>query len=586
MPAAIEVSALGPLVVCIGGRRTEMGKGKERLLLVLLALRVGKFVSVEEIVDVLWPDSAPATAREMVRIYVARIRKRLGEEAVATSAGGYALAAERDAVDALRFEQACATAAGMIQDRAPAEAVSTLERALALWRGAPLAGVDDVAFVRDERARLEELRLQALDDLFAAKLELGREREVVAELEALVREHPYRERLRGELMLALYRAGRQTEALDRYRNGRRLLVDELGIEPGPTLQTLERAILTHDPSLLIEAPAGAPPAARPAARPALRRRRFVLAGLGIAAAVTAVAVLLGLRGTSSDSTDIERASVGAIDARTGTVARNVRVGGLPAAIATESAHVWVGDAKRGRLRELDARTLKTLRTVSLPSFPYRLVTGFGFAWIATGYDGTVVRADAARGHTRTFRPEPSAAGRVQLATGFGSLWAASQDGVVARLDPRTLRPSAIVRHVAGPNALAAGLNAVWLAESPTQDIVRIDPRTNRVVRRIPIGGSADGLAVADSSVWALAPREGRVWRIDPKTNSVTAGIDVGSRSTSLAATRGSIWIGSAGGTLSRVDPSRNRIVKTIRVPGPVAALAADGDRVWVAVGSF
>jgi DNA-binding SARP family transcriptional activator/streptogramin lyase len=584
MPAGIEVSVLGPLVVSVGGRRAEIGKGKERSLLALLALNAGKFVSAEQIIDALWPEAAPATAREMVRIYVARIRKRLGEEAVATREGGYALVAESDAVDALRFERGCAAAARMLKERAPAEAVTTFEQALALWQGAPLADLEGVAFVRDERARLEELRLQALEDLFAAKLELGREREVAPELEALVREHPYRERLRADLMLALYRDGRQTEALERYRNGRRLLVDAFGIEPGPTLQTLERAILAHDPSLLGGAPAGPPPAARPAVRFGVRRSGFVLAGLGIAAGVAALGVLLALRFTGSRPIHIRRASVGAIDASTGRVTGDVRLGGLPVAIAFESAHVWVGDAKRSALRELDARRLKTLRTVSLPSFPYKLVTGFGSVWVAPGYDGTVVRVDA--GESRTFRPEPSTTGRVQLTAGFGSLWAASQDGVVARLEPRTLRTSAIVRHMAGPSALAAGANAVWLAESPTQDIVRIDPRTNRVVRRIPIGGVADGLAVGGGSVWALAPREDRVWRIDPKTNSVKAAIDVGSKSTSLAVTQGNVWISSAGGALSRIDPIRNQVVQTIRVPGPVTAIDADGDRVWFAVGSF
>jgi streptogramin lyase len=260
----------------------------------------------------------------------------------------------------------------------------------------------------------------------------------------------------------------------------------------------------------------------------------------------------------------------------------VRLGGAPGPIAADGRHVWAGDGTSRSLRELEAHPLRLVRTVSLPEFPYRLAAAAGRPFVANGFRGTIVRLGGRDG-LRVFRPEPHAMGRVQLASAAGSLWAASQDGVLVRLDPVSLRRTATIAGVGTPEALAAGDGALWVAEATRDALLRVDPRQGKVARSVPIGGVAEEVAVGGGSVWALTPLENRLWRIDARTSGVTASIDVGPHGTALAAADGAVWVGSADASLSRVDPRRNAVVETVAVGGPVAGLAAAGDRVWVAI---
>ena len=232
-----------------GERIVELEGAKARALLVLLLLHANEVVPSDRLIDDLWSGSPPSTAANALQVYVSRLRKLLGREAVVTRAPGYQLRVEPDRVDALRFARLVEEAREALADGRPDAALAGLEEALALWQGAPLAEFVYEAFAQAPINRLEELRLTALEEGFEARLALGRGADLVADLEALVAEHPLRERLRGQLMLALYRAGRQAEALELYQETRRLLVDELGIEPSPNLQRLETAILRQDPAL-------------------------------------------------------------------------------------------------------------------------------------------------------------------------------------------------------------------------------------------------------------------------------------------------------------------------------------------------
>lgn len=237
-----------------GERIVELEGAKARALLVLLLLHANEVVPSDRLIDDLWSGSPPSTAANALQVYVSRLRKLLGREAVVTRAPGYQLRVEPDRVDALRFARLVEEAREALADGTPEAALAGLEEALALWQGAPLAEFVYEAFAQGPINRLEELRLTALEEGFEARLALGRGADLVADLEALVAEHPLRERLRGQLMLALYRAGRQAEALELYQETRRLLVDELGIEPSPNLQRLETAILRQDPALEPEPP--------------------------------------------------------------------------------------------------------------------------------------------------------------------------------------------------------------------------------------------------------------------------------------------------------------------------------------------
>ena len=253
MGSRYQFRLLGPLEVLAGDVRLDLGGARQRAVLALLLLRPNAVVARERLVDELWGEAPPPTARETLKVYIGRLRKLFPAEGprprLVTRGGGYALELEPEQLDLHRFKRLVAAGSAAAADGDPEGSALFLREALGLWRGTPLADVGDAAFARTERDRLEELRLATLEQQVDADLGLGRERDLVPELEELVLEHPFRERFRAQLMLALYRCGRQVEALEHYRQAAKLFADELGIEPGFELKERERAILEHDPSL-------------------------------------------------------------------------------------------------------------------------------------------------------------------------------------------------------------------------------------------------------------------------------------------------------------------------------------------------
>jgi DNA-binding SARP family transcriptional activator len=241
----MEFRILGPLEVVADDRVLPLGRGRQRALLAILLLRANQVVPTERLIDDLWGGGPPSTAPKMVQMYVAELRRALGKDVLRTASPGYTLRVEDDELDLDRFERFV----GEARESDPTAAAALLRRALALWRGPPIGEFGYEAWAQTEIARLEELRLTALEDRFDADLAIGRAGDIVGELEAVARQHPFRDRLSAQLMLALYRAGRQAEALQHYRRTRTELHEELGLEPSQVLQRLERAILTQDPSL-------------------------------------------------------------------------------------------------------------------------------------------------------------------------------------------------------------------------------------------------------------------------------------------------------------------------------------------------
>jgi DNA-binding SARP family transcriptional activator/tetratricopeptide (TPR) repeat protein len=251
----VEYRLLGPLEVHSGDGLLELGGAKQRAVLAVLLLSANEVVPTERLIDDVWGERAPRTATAYVHNCVSRLRRALGRETLETRPPGYVLHADRDTIDARRFERLLREA----RETPAAERAAILQEALALWRGPALADFAFEEFARGEIDRLDELRLTAIEDRIAAELELGRHADVVGELEALANRYAERERLRGLEMLALYRSGRQVEALRVYQEARLALV-ELGLEPGEELRALERMILSHDPALDVAAPAAAAPA--------------------------------------------------------------------------------------------------------------------------------------------------------------------------------------------------------------------------------------------------------------------------------------------------------------------------------------
>ncbi len=579
MSGVLEFRALGPLAVLRDGAPVELGKGNERTLIALLVLHADRPLSNDTIIDALWGEQPPPTAPEMVRNYVARVRKRLGEDAIATMPSGYRLVADPDAVDLLRFERLGKEGAQALESGNPDAALQSLEEALALWSGRPLPELDSRAAGRDEIGRLEELRLQAIEGRMDAELTLGRSGTLVPELEQLVREHPHRERLLGQLMLALYRCGRQKDALERYQAGRRLLVEKAGLEPAPALQELQLAILRHDPKLgaVRRSDNGGH---RPARRAMPSRRTIMLTASAAAVLATAVVVALVLFGGSSGPIVLSIHSLGAVDPQSGTAVGSLKLGSSPGPLAVAADAVWLGAGPARAVVKVDPTTFRALQTVHLPAIPYSLAAGRRSLWVGNGFDGTLTRVENGRS-SRPFRPQPRSTGRLSLAYGLGSVWVGSQDDTVIRLDPRTDRAVDVVRGVSKPEAIAIGSGSVWVAEATRDVVARIDPRTNHVVREIPIGGVGTDIAVGDSAVWVVTPGEGRLWRIDPRTNAITASIAVGEEPTSVVTTNAAVWVASPQGTLTSVDPQTNLIDQTVRLGKPIADLASGHGIVWI-----
>ena len=257
MQELLEIRLLGPFEVLARGTIADVGGSKRQALLAMLALRQGRVVDVDALVDGLWGEELPAAPRNALHHHIARLRAALGEESIVGSPDGYALKGAH--VDAVRFEELLAETRSALREGDILAAADAVASALALWRGSALQGLTGTAWFGAEARRLETLRVDALEEDFETRLALGEHRELTPALRSALADNPFRERLWGQLMLALYRSGRQAEALETFQEARRVLADELGLEPGPELRRLQEAILAHDPAI--------------AAVPVARRRR-------------------------------------------------------------------------------------------------------------------------------------------------------------------------------------------------------------------------------------------------------------------------------------------------------------------------
>jgi YVTN family beta-propeller protein len=584
----VEFRVLGPFEVVDGDRALELGGSKQRGLLAMLVLHAGRGVSIDTLIDGLWGDRAPATVTKSLQVYVSRLRKLLGEDVIVTRAPGYALAVTPEDVDLGRFERLTEEA----RTQPPAEAAVTLRTALDLWHGPALADLANEPFAGVEVARLEDLRQAALEARIDADLALGRHTAVVAELEALVRSHPYRERLTGHLMVALYRAGRQADALQAYRDARSTLAGELGIEPGPQLRELEQRILSHDPSLA----APSEPEDRDEA-PRRRGRRRVLALVGAvvaAASVAMAAIAVTSRGTESPIVASPN-SLAVIDPQHSRVTATISTGPRPTTIAVHGDDVWVLHPDTRTLSHVSGHDHKLIGTVGLGGAPSGLAADARGAWVSDARTASLTLIEAERlTATRRIetRPRPlvgpnSDAGNV--AEGVASLWLASGDSTITRIDPRSGHVLARIPGVATGESLggiAFGHGSVWVA-GPVQDspITRIDPRTNRVVARIPLQKfRSNGIATTRDGVWVSDIGSNQVWRILPSRNVPVSTVQVGLAPLGVAAGAGSLWVANSGdGTVTRIDPVSGRVVETIAVGGSPNGIAAVGDEIWVTV---
>jgi DNA-binding SARP family transcriptional activator len=255
--ATVRFQVLGPLDVSVGGSRVALGGTKQRIVLALLLLEANHVVSADRLVEAVWGDDASDRSPGTLHVYVSNLRKVLepvstalgAESIIVTQRPGYVLQVDADKVDALVFEEAVAAARRAAEGGRHTIAAARFREALELWKGTPLADLYDEPFAQGAVSRLEAMRVAAIEGLLEADLASGRHHAAIEQLPALIDANPLNERLRGFLMLALYRSGRQADALSAYRDARNVLIEELGIEPSPFLRDLESRILQQDPSL-------------------------------------------------------------------------------------------------------------------------------------------------------------------------------------------------------------------------------------------------------------------------------------------------------------------------------------------------
>jgi YVTN family beta-propeller protein len=583
----LEFRILGPFEVVEQQRLVVLGGPKQRALLAILLLRRGEAVSSDRLIDQLWGESPPASAAKTLQGYVSHLRKALGNEVLLTRGGGYLLAVAPGQVDAERFEAMVADARRALADGDAAGARELFGSALALWRGEALADLAYEPFAQGEIARLEQARLAALEDRIDADLMLGRHRGVVGELEALVGLHPHRERLLGQLMLALYRSERHADALDAYRRGRQALADELGLEPGVELRALEQRILTHDPAL--DPPTPTAPAPRLARRsPAMRGRALIAAGGALLLAAAIAAAIVELTGGGDIALRAAPNSVAAIDTRTNRVVGQAAVGVRPSAIAFGSGSLWVANLDDQTISRVDPSTLRTLRTFPVGDPPTGIAAAGGRVWVVrsspTATFVSVSRIDPQFDVIdRTVRIGTVVPGSPGAVAARGdTLWVAPSSGELTRLDPVTGR---IVQHFdpnAGPAGIDLGADAVWVSDSEANNVTRVDP--TGLVTPLPVGHGPSGIAVGDGGVWVADTSDDSVVRIDPNTRAVTTTIPVGRSPAGVALGAGSVWVANSGdGTVTRIDPVTDKAIATIAVGGSPQAITIAAGRAWVTV---
>jgi DNA-binding SARP family transcriptional activator len=293
---ALEFRVLGPLEVLVDGTPARLGGPRQRALLALLLVHANEVVPVARLVDEVWGDDPPMTAGNVLQTYVSQLRKALGRDTIGTRGRGYVVAVPDGALDLRHFERHASAGAQARADGRSGDAAAEFRAALALWRGAALSDLAEEPCARTVAARLDGLRLLAIERAIEADLACGRDAELVGELDALVAAHPLHERFRALQMLALYRSGRQADALEAFRSAREALVAELGLEPGAALRDLQRAILEHDPGL---APPPSPSPAAPRAAPiSADPRRVMAAALALESLPSLVALGEPLAGGS------------------------------------------------------------------------------------------------------------------------------------------------------------------------------------------------------------------------------------------------------------------------------------------------
>jgi len=601
---SLEFGLLGPFEVTRDGESLALGGRRQRAILAMLASEVGHAVSVERLVDGVWGDPAPPGVVTSVQSYVFHLRQVLEPDrprgtpgnVLVTVPGGYRLAADPHAIDVTRFEELVATGDAAAAKHQPERAAGAYRTALALWRGDALEDLADLDFAAPIRARLDERRVSAVESRIRAELELGHHAAMVAELDTLVRQHPLREGLHAHLMLALYRSGRQSDALAAYRDLRSVLDDELGIEPSPPLQELNTRILQQDPTLAWTAPAPAPastprfspspPQTPPAFRPSPNARRSRVGALTLV--TVAVAGLAG--GATLPLVEAQPAAavpanaVSELDDK-GRVVASTPVGTNPTAVVAGGGAIWVLNAGDSTVQRINPETHDVVDTIQVGQQPRGMAITGDDVWVTNSADDTVTRINIDSNQPVAeievgSRPDA-------IAAGPAGLWVAnSGDNTIQRIDTDTGDLGKAIDVDDGPDGLAVDEDSVWVAHGRSGTVLQIDARTgDPTSSSIPVGSGPRGIVRSGKDVWVANELSASVTRIDVDTRRPHP-VDVGEGPTDLAVLGDDLWVAERfDGDLLRIN-RESADVERFDLGVPVTGVAVAGGRVWVVSGAF
>jgi YVTN family beta-propeller protein len=569
---------LGPVELSADGMPVPLGGPKQRALLALLLLHSNQVVSRDRLVDALWRDSPPPSASDSLDAYVYRLRRLAGQDRIARRANGYVLSVRAGELDADCFDQLVGVARQQGEAGDHHGAAESLSEALALWRGPALADVAGEPFASGRARSLDQARLEALESRIEAELDAGRGGALVPELEQLVSAHPLRERLTAALMLALYRAGRQADALAAFQQARSRLVEDLGLEPGHDLRELEGRILRHDPSL-------AAPRLFPRPDRWARWHRY-LAGAAMALALVLIAGAVVERA-------VARTPPAGLDGANGLVAISTAtrrliaatpLRGAPEAESNGAGSVWAAQPGDGVISRIQPGSGTEVDQILLSGEPSSIVSGGGAIWVASSVGATVTRIDpVTESVTQTIRlPGTSPAA---MAVGAGHLWVADSGArELFEVDLATGHIDEAIHLDVQPSAVIAASRAIWVAGYNDATVARIDPATGHMTGSVHVGTGPVGLATEGGSLWVANSLDASVSRIDPATMKMTATIAVRSGPCAVVAARGEVWVANQySDSVSAINPSNDAVVSSVAVGGPPTSLAVSQGKLWVGV---
>lgn len=584
----MEFGMLGPLEVREGSSQLALGGPKQRKLFARLLLDRNRVVSLDSLIDALWPERVPSDPAHQIQVYVSQIRKALGPNGAAleTAPPGYRLRTDPEKVDLDRFEHLCADARAAGAEGDFAATVAFCDQALGLWRGPFMHGFEGEEFIYPESVRVEALRSQVEIDRLTALVRDGRARNLLPELEARVAENPSDERYVLLLMQAMHQAGRNGDAIDAFHRLRTALADNLGIDPSPELQDLFTKILRGDPpprssrAPLADANADE---VRSDGHVGLfsraSRSQLVIGGVLLALLVSVSAVVVLTRGPLNDEIGSLRPnSLGAIDPGSGRIVANLTLPVRPTRVAAGFGALWITSASSGQVVRVDPETLSIRQEIDLGRGIGPISFADSAVWVANVDAGSVTRIDPVS--NEAVQTVSVGNGPSDMTAADAHLWIANRlDGSVAKFDPR--RGKVLERIPVGlsPAGIVATEDSLWVTDEGSATIAQLDLASESAVSAIHVGSGPGPVIASGDAVWVVNRSDETLSRIG-QSGSVEATLSLGHDASSIEVVEGAPWVAHRGG-VERIDPDAAISAGIVASGAAPTDLAFAADRVWV-----